>query len=45
VFLSAFLFVLLFLSLTLADRNEYQVEIDAFEVDTPLAAPAASEMP
>jgi len=45
VFLSAFLFVLLFLSLTLTDRNEYQTEIDSFEVDTPLAAPAASETP
>lgn len=42
VFLSAFLFVLLFLSLTLTDRNEYQREIDSFEADAPAAAPASS---
>lgn len=45
VFLSAFLFVVLFLSLALTDRNEYQAQIDAFEQSNPLktaAAPAAS---
>ena len=45
VFLSAFLFVLLFLSLSLTDRNEYQARIDAFEQNNPLKvtpeAPAA----
>jgi len=51
VFLSAFLFVLLFLSLALTDRNEYQARIDAFEQSNPLkipsnaAAPAASAAP
>jgi len=47
VFLSAFLFVLLFLSLAITDRNEYQAQIDTFEENNPLkiqshAAPAAS---
>jgi cytochrome c oxidase subunit 4 len=37
VFLSSFLFVLLFLSLTLTDRNEYQAEIDLFEQNNPKA--------
>ena len=46
VFLSSFLFVLLFLSLALTDRNEYQGEIDLFEqaqraVPAPAASPAA----
>jgi cytochrome c oxidase subunit IV len=46
VFLSSFLFVLLFLSLALTDRNEYQVEIDLFEqaqraAPAPAASPAA----
>lgn len=36
VFLSAFLFVLLFLSIALTDRNEYQAQIDAFEENNPL---------
>src|SRR5690606_4073191 len=35
VFLSSFLFVLLFLSLSLTDRNEYQDEIDQFELNNP----------
>lgn len=35
VFLSSFLFVLLFLSLALTDRNEYQDEIDQFELNNP----------
>jgi len=46
VFLSSFLFVLLFLSIALTDRNEYQAQIDAFEENNPLKitpdAPAAS---
>jgi cytochrome c oxidase subunit 4 len=46
VFLSAFLFVLLFLSIALTDRNEYQAQIDAFEESNPLkvtpSAPAAA---
>ncbi len=46
VFLSAFLFVLLFLSIALTDRNEYQAQIDAFEENNPLkvsaSAPAAA---
>jgi cytochrome c oxidase subunit 4 len=45
VFLSAFLFVLLFLGLTLTDRNEYQTEIDLFEAAAAPAAPAASAGP
>ena len=40
VFLSAFLFVLLFLSLALTDRNEYQARIDAFEESNPLKIPS-----
>jgi len=47
VFLSAFLFVLLFLSISLTDRNEYQTQIDAFEENNPLKiqsnAPAAAQ--
>jgi cytochrome c oxidase subunit 4 len=48
VFLSSFLFVLLFLSLALTDRNEYQLDIDDFEMANPqttqskAAAPAAA---
>ncbi|HEU5075860.1 MAG TPA: cytochrome C oxidase subunit IV family protein [Polyangiaceae bacterium] len=38
VFLSSFLFVLLFLSLALTDRNEYQTQIDMFEQSNPLQA-------
>jgi cytochrome c oxidase subunit 4 len=45
VFLSAFLFVLLFLSLTLTDRNEYQLQIDSFEADAVPAAAAAPPAP
>ena len=33
LFLSSFLFVLLFLSMALLDRREYQPGIDGFEVD------------
>ncbi len=35
VFLSAFLFVLLFLSLSITDRNEYQANIDQYEQMNP----------
>ena len=47
VFLSAFLFVVLFLSLALTDRNEYQAQIDAFEQTNPLetAASASPQAP
>jgi len=51
VFLSAFLFVLLFLSLAMTDRNEYQAQIDTFEQNNPLtiqpthAAPASPAAP
>lgn len=45
VFLSAFLFVLLFLSLSLTDRSEYQDDIDAFEQNNPIKPVAAAEAP
>ena len=48
VFLSAFLFVLLFLSLAITDRNEYQAQIDTFEENNPLktqSTPAAAASP
>ena len=45
VFLSAFLFVVLFLSLALTDRNEYQAQIDAFEQSNPLQTAASPASP
>jgi len=45
VFLSAFLFVVLFLSLAMTDRNEYQAQIDAFEQTNPLKTAASAESP
>jgi len=41
VFLSSFLFALLFLSISLADRSEYQTEIDQFELNNPVPQPEA----
>jgi cytochrome c oxidase subunit 4 len=45
VFLSAFLFVVLFLSLAMTDRNEYQAQIDAFEQTNPLVTAASATSP
>jgi len=45
VFLSGFLFVVLFLSLAMTDRNEYQAQIDAFEQTNPLETAASAHAP